>query len=259
MASPQEPPLVTTTIPYVGHVIGLMRNKFDYYVQLSQNNGLPIFTLNLPGQKMYIITKPDLIQAAQKQPRVLAFPPIEAMFASKTLRHGSIGTSIRQVMEDTVLDGQWLLKKDSIVQMPSRIIHKDSSLWGSDVDEFNPRRFMKALKVTKSGSGANKRHGAAAFRAFGGGTTLCPGRHFAMNEVFAVTAMFVLRYDMVPTAGTWSMPSIANSSMAGFLMEPDTDIEVEISLRRGFEEERFACGLEDSDVVLAVTAEDHPI
>jgi len=176
----------------------------------------------------------------------------------ETLRHCSIGTSVRQVMEDTVLEGQWLLKKDSIVQMPSRIIHKDSSLWGTDVDEFNPRRFTKDPEAQKSGSGANKRPNAAAFRAFGGGTTLCPGRHFAMNEVLAVTAMFVLRYDMVPAAGTWSMPSTNNSSMASFLMEPDTDIEIEVSLRSGFEEGRFACGLEDSDVILAVTAEDRP-
>ena len=47
----------------------------------SQQSSLPIFTVNLPGQKMYIVTRTDLIQATQKQPRVLAFPPIEAKFA----------------------------------------------------------------------------------------------------------------------------------------------------------------------------------
>jgi hypothetical protein len=31
---PQEPPLVPTTIPYVGHAIGVMRSKYNYYVQL---------------------------------------------------------------------------------------------------------------------------------------------------------------------------------------------------------------------------------
>ena len=30
---------------------------------------------------MYVVTKPELIQAAQKQHRTLAFPPIEAKFA----------------------------------------------------------------------------------------------------------------------------------------------------------------------------------
>ena len=174
----------------------------------------------------------------------------------ETLRYCSIGTSIREVMEDTVLDGQWILKKGAMVQMPSRIIHKDSTLWGTDVDDFNPRRFTKTPEAQKSGSGAKKRPNPAAFRAFGGGTTLCPGRHFAMNEVLAVAATFVLRYDMSPVAGTWTMPSTNNSGMAGFLMEPDTDVEVLVSLRKGVEEGRFACGLDGSDVVLPLTAED---
>ena len=35
MAAPQEPPTVSTYIPYVGHVIGFMRSKFEYLVQLK--------------------------------------------------------------------------------------------------------------------------------------------------------------------------------------------------------------------------------
>lgn len=31
---PQEPPLIPATIPYIGHVIGFMRSKSNYYVQL---------------------------------------------------------------------------------------------------------------------------------------------------------------------------------------------------------------------------------
>lgn len=50
---------------------------------LRRDNPLPIFTLNMAGQKLYIITTPHLIQATQKQPKVLAFPPIEAEFAAK--------------------------------------------------------------------------------------------------------------------------------------------------------------------------------
>ena len=44
---------------------------------------MPIFTVNLPSQKIYIITKPDLIQATQKQPKILAFAPVEAKFATR--------------------------------------------------------------------------------------------------------------------------------------------------------------------------------
>lgn len=38
--------------------------------------------MSLPGQKMYVVTKPELIQTVQKQHKILAFPPIEAKFAS---------------------------------------------------------------------------------------------------------------------------------------------------------------------------------
>jgi hypothetical protein len=31
---PREPPLARTAIPYIGHVIGMMRSKFNYYVEL---------------------------------------------------------------------------------------------------------------------------------------------------------------------------------------------------------------------------------
>lgn len=51
-------------------------------VAISQQTGLPIFTMPLPGQKMYVVTKPELIQMVQKQHKVLAFPPVEAKFAS---------------------------------------------------------------------------------------------------------------------------------------------------------------------------------
>ncbi len=45
----------------------------------------------------------------------------------EVLRHRSMGTSIRQVMQDNA----------------ERVIHKDPSVWGTGVDNFNPRRFMK--------------------------------------------------------------------------------------------------------------------
>ena len=46
--------------------------------------------------------------------------------------------------------------------------------------------------------------------------------------------------------------------MAKFLVEPDSDLEVDITLRKGFEEGQFTCGLIEPDTILAVTAEDLP-
>ena len=179
--------------------------------------------------------------------------PLLTSTFQEVLRYRSMGTSVRQVMEDTFLDGNWLLKKDCMIQMPSRVIHKDNSIWGSDVDEFNPRRFMKD-EPWKTDSG--RRPNAAAFRAFGGGTTLCPGRHFATNEILAVVAMFIMRYDIAPTAGQWSMPTTKNTNVAAVVMEPDADVEVKLSARKGFEEGQWAFDLKASGMVFAVVAED---
>ena len=35
---PREPPLAPANIPFIGHVIGIMRKKFKYYAQLRYYN-----------------------------------------------------------------------------------------------------------------------------------------------------------------------------------------------------------------------------
>lgn len=82
--------------------------------------------------------------------------------------------------------------------MRSCIIHADSTVLGTDMEEFNPRHFMK------DEGQKTQRQNPAAFRGFEGGTTLCPGRHFTTNEVLAVFSMLMMRYDMTPTEGEWS-------------------------------------------------------
>ena len=154
--------------------------------------------------------------------------PLLMSTISETLRYCSLGGSVRQVMEDTVLDDRWLLKKGGIVQMPSRILHQDPSSWGDDVDDFNPRRFLGDVQKSRGNT--------AAFRPFGGGATLCPGRHFATNTILVVAAMFVVHYDLIPITGAWSIPTTANTSISEFMMEPDIDVDVDVLPRRGSKE-----------------------
>lgn len=165
----------------------------------------------------------------------------------EALRYSSMGTSVREVMEDTYLD-RWLLKKGAMLQMPSRIIHQDSGLWGADVAEFNPRRFLPEEKQNRPRD--------VCFRTFGGGKTLCPGRHFATNEVLAVVAVFIARLDMKPVRGDWKLPTTANTNVAAVIMEPDDDVQVEITTRQGFEGVKWAIKLDKSDKVFAMVTED---
>ncbi|KEY64692.1 hypothetical protein S7711_02891 [Stachybotrys chartarum IBT 7711] len=468
----REEPLAPQSIPFVGHLAGPSQRKFNYYVDLSQQTGYPLFTMAVPGQKMYVITNPELIRKAQKQHKALAFPPIEAKFASticgasreaqhvlsqnvngdlgehglsmesyaamrsalkpgtdldtdkgrdsqdwlnewprnvitlattrsvygahnttdeagerefesglmailvgflpsitaqkpiatrnkvakafetyykaggveqapvleqnryrvevdnnvpleniaryqvggsiavlvntapaafwtffflhaqpdllrdirkevdecthtanespglgksidittlkensplllstyqEVLRHRSMGTSVREVMEDTYFD-QWLLKKGSMLQMPSRVIHQDGKLWGSNVEGFNPRRFLPRRRVAG--------HEISATALLAVGKTLCPGRHFVTNEVLAVVAVFAARFDMKPVGGEWKLPTTDNTNVAAVVMEPDYDIKVEVKTRAGFEDVKWAIKLNSSDKIFAMVTED---
>ncbi|CAH0038568.1 unnamed protein product [Clonostachys solani] len=493
---PREPPLAPKSIPIVGHLVGLSRRGFNYYVDLSERTETPIFTMSLPGQKMYVVTKPELVQVIQKQHKTLAFPPIEAKFAAtvcgaspearailaknvngdegdfglsmdsyaamraalkpgpelddmnrsmlleivkaldelepakgesrklemyswlrgaitlattrsvygpmnpyndkavadafwefesglmsilvgvlpsitarkaiaartkvskafeeyynkggvelgsayaknryqseadnnlslediarfevggsiavlvntapatfwtilliysqsdllndirkevdactetttdemgsvtkalnittlkeacplllsayqEVLRYCSMGTSVREVMEDTYV-GSFLLKKGAMVQMPSRVIHQDASLWGASVKEFNPRRFLREEKKNRPGD--------ACFRAFGGGKTLCPGRHFATNEILAVVAVFIARLDITPANGSWNLPTTDNTNIAATVMEPDSDIEIQVKARQGYEGVKWVVSLHHSEKIFALVTEDN--
>ncbi|KAK7936594.1 uncharacterized protein PG986_015032 [Apiospora aurea] len=508
---PREPPLAPSSLPIVGHLLGMMKSKFNYYVELSTQTDAPIFTLTLPGRKLYVVTKPEIIQKVQKIPRVLAFLPVEAKFASTVcgasqaaqailarnvngdegghglmmesyaamhealkpgpllddmnrsmiheiamsldelqpasgesrklglyawlresitaattrsvygplspyedksiadafwefesgimsilvgvlpwltarkpiaardrvaeafeayyraggvqkgsalaqmryqaevdnhvpledmarwevggsiailvntapsafwtllllhsspglveeirkeidactettsiasasvegaaavptldittlkercplllssyqegLRYTSIGTSVREVMEDTYLEG-YLLTKGAMLQMPSRVIHQDTGLWGPGAAEFDPRRFLAENKQNRPG-------GDACFRAFGGGKTLCPGRHLATNEILTVVALFVARFDMRPAGGggsgsgssVWTHPSTLKSNAAAVVMQPDHDVEVEITNREGFDGDvKWTVNLHPSEKTFALVTEDN--
>ena len=82
----------------------------------SHDNPLPIFTLNLPGQKIYI-TKPELVQATQKLPKAFAFPPIEAKFAIRIC-------GVSQEAKDIVFDNVNGERGDTGLSMESYVAMK---------------------------------------------------------------------------------------------------------------------------------------
>lgn len=122
-------------------------------------------------------------------------PLLNAMY-HETLRYTSGALSVRKVEEDTIVAGYAFLA-GSLVMMPVRPGHFDPGVFGNDVDEFVPDRF---LREDDKQSG-RRNPGTKALRPFGGGNTLCPGRHFATNEIFAFVATVVHRFDLEPVAG----------------------------------------------------------
>ena len=145
----------------------------------------------------------------------------------ETLRLKTNNVYTRWVQHDTLLDAKYLLKQNAIVQIPGASMHADPTLWGPDVQSFNPRRFIKG--------GAAATHRPGAFRTFGGGTSLCPGRHFALIEIVSTAAMFAMRYEMKPRGGgRWEEPRMEGNDVVCSIAPPTSRLEVEIRTREGY-------------------------
>ncbi|KAM7203154.1 putative cytochrome p450 protein [Naviculisporaceae sp. PSN 640] len=155
--------------------------------------------------------------------------PLVSAIWNEVLRRSACGTSARLVEQDCIVPtqagGKISLKRGSVIQMPSRILHTDSQLWGETVDAFDPTRFLTGKKIT-----------TGAFRPFGGGNTLCPGRHLAAAEINATAVMMALRFDISSAEGQkWPEPEMFATSVAAAIYSPREDIPVVIKRRKGFE------------------------
>lgn len=158
-------------------------------------------------------------------------------FINEILRVQSTSASARVVMEDTSLDGRYLLKKDSFVLSPSAVMHKDENAWGPTAGSFDPRRFISQqqdnLKSSDEQGKRRRQHRAplAAHRTWGGGVNHCPGQHFATHEFISVLVVMILRYDAVPCSGSWDFPKTVGH-LAASITQPVKDVKVVIAKRK---------------------------
>ena len=175
----------------------------------------------------------------------------------ETLRTISNTSSVRYVLEDTLIANKYLLKKNSIVQIASGVIHVDENVWGADAATFNPRRFISSssnnnTEQFSTGSGAAgsqtatqlpKNVPSAAYRAFGGGSVICPGRHFAQNEIVGFAALMLLAFDVTTEdGGVIGLPEKDDRRIPLGVMKPAKDVRVRIRRREASEWMRW--GLE---------------
>lgn len=185
------------------------------------------------------IRKLDVVQIKEKCPLfVSTFPEI--------LRLRSHGSTIRLVLQDTILQGCHLLKKDGVVMIPAASLHSDSAVWGPTAGDFRPSRFIKKsfwlqpnnhdAAGPKNLAKSQNRVPHGAFRVFGGGTSLCPGRHFASTELLAIVAMLIMRFEMDPVEGElWKLPESSTKNMATAIPFPVHDVSLKVKSRKGWD------------------------
>jgi cytochrome P450 len=93
--------------------------------------------------------------------------------------------AFRKVEYDTEIGGK-LLRGGNFAIVPVCQLHDNEEVYGSDAKIFRPERWLKDQDLTSNQS----------FRPYGGGKTYCPGRFFAMQEIFGFVALLLHRFDI---------------------------------------------------------------
>ncbi|KAF4303583.1 Cytochrome P450 [Botryosphaeria dothidea] len=83
---PREPPLVPSRVPLIGHAIGMYRHGKRYFQMIDQKYGYDIYTLPLPGVKMYIVTGPEMTAAINRQGKSVGFRPFVVDFTRNSMQ-----------------------------------------------------------------------------------------------------------------------------------------------------------------------------
>ncbi|PKS08401.1 hypothetical protein jhhlp_005345 [Lomentospora prolificans] len=81
---PREPPILRPTIPFIGHILSLIREQNHMFDRLYREKKLPICTLPMLNGSLYVINEPRLIAAAMRNQN-LSFEPFSVEFAAPTL------------------------------------------------------------------------------------------------------------------------------------------------------------------------------
>ncbi|MFM1652948.1 bifunctional cytochrome P450/NADPH--P450 reductase [Brevibacillus sp. B_LB10_24] len=88
--------------------------------------------------------------------------------------------------EDTLIGGQYPIKKGESVSVILPQLHRDKGAWGEDAEQFRPERFEDPAKVPNH-----------AYKPFGNGQRACIGMQFALHEATLVLGMILQHFQLI--------------------------------------------------------------
>lgn len=205
-------------------------------IEAVQNPGLlkalreEIWTAVIPDRK-------DPRKFDFDMPKLLSLPLLSSVF-TETLRLRISTTPTRQLLNDLVVDG-YVLKQGNCVMVPSWLAHtgEEWSSEGHPATSFWPERFLGQIdgvnEQRKSTSTSARSPGK--YFPFGGGSSMCPGRFFAKQEILVAVGVMIVRFDIemigyIERDGKNSErgpePDVKNAGSGALL--PDRDIMVRL-------------------------------
>ncbi|KAK3685170.1 cytochrome P450 [Podospora appendiculata] len=199
------------------------------------------------AQSAYTATDPKTGTKHIDAQKLVALPLMQSLYVETMRLHVSLNIA-RQAKQPLEIDG-FRVRQGALVQTCSQVAHYDEAVWaagGHPATEFWGWRHVKEVEVVDEGSGetvtrrqfAMKARPSSFFSVWyvfpRGGYVMCPGRHFAKQEILLAVAVLVSKFDMEfvewtnPDDGSRSdRPGLDDRRYAAFLaMSPDREMKI---------------------------------
>lgn len=146
-------------------------------------------------------------------------PHLDNMW-KEMLRLSAFAASVRLIAEDTRI-GDKILRKGNRLIIPYRQLHLDETIYGSSASLFVPGRFDENPGLASSNNNS--------YRPFGGGSTMCPGRHIAKRAVYIFISLLLQRFDLDVRGTRTTLEADLTRPVPG-LMSPKAGQELRVRL-----------------------------
>ncbi|KAH7308378.1 cytochrome P450 [Stachybotrys elegans] len=99
---PKEPPMLETSIPFIGPLVGSLKGMPKFLVEMRDKYNLPIYTLRIPGARIYVVNSASLISQVQKH-KTISLGPVAATAAANVMNVSEAGNAI--IGSDRMFEG----------------------------------------------------------------------------------------------------------------------------------------------------------
>ncbi|KAK0634297.1 cytochrome P450 [Bombardia bombarda] len=156
------------------------------------------------AESTYVVDPATGVRRIDPQ-KLVSLPLLQSIYIEMMRMHVSFNIT-RRATQQVVIDG-YVIPKGAIVQTCAQIAHFEEDVWGVEghpASEFWAYRHVKVADVVDEKTGevvGQKKQFAmkgrpSSFFPFGGGHVMCPGRHFAKQEIMLAIAIIVTKFDI---------------------------------------------------------------
>ncbi|ETS75310.1 hypothetical protein PFICI_12254 [Pestalotiopsis fici W106-1] len=149
---PKEPPSISDAIPFVTPMINMGSKGVNFHRLMRDKYNLPIYTLRMPGSRLYVVNSPSLLGPIQNQIRKLSFTAFEATIAANVF-----GVS----KESNAIMGRDLTNEHGYLMNFPKYVHPALSA-GAGLDAMNRR----AIEVIAQSLDAHVSKGSTTIKLF---------------------------------------------------------------------------------------------